>query len=395
MSDAVILSAVRTPIGAFGGGLAGVEAVELGATVIREAVRRADVDGETVDEVLMGNILSAGAGQGPARQAALRAGLPERVSATSVNQLCASGLRAVALAAQAVRAGDADVLVAGGMESMSRAPHVLRGARDGMRLGDAKLEDTLLLDGLVCGITGVHMGDTAENLAVDFEVTREDQDALAVESQRRAAAAIAAGRFRDEIVGVEAPAGRGRTTLVEADEHPRPDVTLERLAGMRPAFRKDGTVTAGNASGINDGAAACVIASREWAREAGRTPRAVIRGYATTGVAPRVMGLGPVEAVPKALARAGVELADIDLIEVNEAFAAQSLAVMRLLQLDDQRVNVNGGAIALGHPVGASGARVLVTLLHEMERRDARLGLAALCVGGGQGIAMIIERDGE
>ncbi|WP_217915663.1 acetyl-CoA C-acetyltransferase [Miltoncostaea marina] len=391
MGDVVIASAVRTPIGAFMGGLASVSATALGARVIEEAVRRAGVDPGRVDDVLMGNVLQAGLGQNPARQAALAAGLPESVPATTVNQVCGSGLRAVAMAVQAIRAGDAEVVVAGGMESMSRAPHLLD-MRAGTRMGDATAVDSMVHDGLWCAMCDVHMGVTAENVAAEHEVSREDQDAFALVSQQRAAEAIAAGAFDDEVAPVSVPARRGDPVVVERDEFPRPDTTLEGLARLRPAFDREGTVTAGTSSGINDGAAAVVVMSAEAAREAGAPVLAVVRGHAWAGVAPRVMGMGPVEAVPAALARAGAELADVDLIELNEAFAAQSLAVSRRLGLDPERVNVHGGAIALGHPIGASGARVLTTLLHGMRRREARLGLASLCIGGGQGIAMVVER---
>jgi acetyl-CoA C-acetyltransferase len=394
MSDAVIVSAVRTPIGGFQGALASVPAVDLGARVIAEAVRRAGVDPEAVEEVLMGNVLSAGLGQNPARQAALRGGLPETVPATTVNKVCGSGLKTVALAAQAVRAGDADVLVAGGMENMSAAPYLLEGAREGWRMGDRPAVDSMVRDGLWCAMSDCHMGVTAENVAVEHEITREDQDAFAAESQRRAAAATASGAFRDEIADVEVPRRRGDPVVVRDDEHPRPDTTAEGLAGLRPAFDREGSVTAGNASGINDGAAATVVMSRERAESLGLAPMAVVRSWASVGVAPRVMGVGPVTAVRAALARAGLEVGDVDLAELNEAFAAQSLAVCRELGLDPERTNVNGGAIALGHPIGASGTRVLTTLLHEMARRDARVGLASLCIGGGQGIAMVVEREG-
>lgn len=392
MGEVVIASAVRTPIGTFMGGLSGVAAPDLGAAVIAEALRRAGVPAERVDDVLMGNVLQAGLGQNPARQAALGAGVPDAVPATTVNQVCGSGLRAVALAAQAIRAGDADVVVAGGMESMSRSPHLLTGVRAGTRMGDTTAVDSMIHDGLWCAACDYHMGVTAENVATEDEITREDQDAFALRSQQRAAAAIEDGVFADEIVPVSVPSRRGDPVRVAIDEFPRPDTTLEGLARLRPAFDPAGTVTAGTSSGINDGAAALVVMSAEAAREAGAPVLGVIRGYAWVGVAPRVMGLGPVDAVRGALARAGVALDDIDLIELNEAFAAQSLAVGRRLGLDPERTNVHGGAIALGHPIGASGARVLTTLLYGMRRREARLGLASLCIGGGQGIAMVVER---
>ncbi|MBJ7456117.1 MAG: acetyl-CoA C-acetyltransferase [Thermoleophilia bacterium] len=392
MSEAVIVGAVRTPIGAFMGGLATVPATRLGAIAIAEAVRRSGIAPGSVDEVLMGNVLSAGLGQNPARQSALGAGIPETVPATTVNKVCGSGLKAVALAAQAIRAGDARVVVAGGMENMSAAPHLLPALRAGQRMGDAPMIDSMIRDGLWCASCDVHMGVTAENVAAEDGVSREDQDAFALESQRRAAAAIAAGAFDAEIVPVSVPARRGEPVEVARDEHPRPDSTAEGLARLRPAFAPDGTVTAASSSGINDGAAALVVMEAGAARLARAPVLAVIRGYASVGVAPRVMGLGPVGAVQAALDRAGVALADVGVIELNEAFAAQSLAVSRRLGLDPERVNVHGGAIALGHPIGASGARVLTTLLYAMARGEHRLGLAALCIGGGQGIAMVVER---
>jgi acetyl-CoA C-acetyltransferase len=391
VSTPVIAGAVRTPVGAFMGGLASVPAPELGSLVIRESLGRAGVQPDAVEDVLMGCILQAGLGQGPARQAAMGAGLPETVPATTVNMLCGSGLRAVAMAAQAIRAGDADLIVAGGMESMSRAPYVAEGIRAGVRMGDTTLKDTMISDGLWCAFSKQHMGNTAELLAERFEVTREDQDAFAAESQRRAGAAIREGRFVREIVPVEVPQRRGDAVVVDTDEHPRPDTTVESLAKLRPAFERDGTVTAGNASGINDGAAAMVVMSEERAEALGVTPQARILGAAWAGVAPEMMGLGPVEAIPLALARAGVELGDIELFEVNEAFASVACVVQREVGIPPDLLNVNGGAIALGHPVGASGARVLVTLLHAMEDRGARLGVASLCVGGGMGIAAVVE----
>jgi acetyl-CoA C-acetyltransferase len=392
MAQAVIASAVRTPIGAFTGALAEVPATGLGALVVAEAVRRAGIEPEGVDEVLMGNVLQAGLGQNPARQAALRGGLPETVPCTTVNKVCGSGLKAVALAAQAIVAGEAQVLVAGGMENMSAAPHLLSGMRRGHRMGDVPLVDSMTHDGLWCAFCDTHMGVTAENVAAEDEIGRAEQDAFALRSQRRAAAALDAGVFDEEIVAVPVPRRRGDPVIVDRDEFPRPDTTAEGLAALRPAFDPRGTVTAGTSSGINDGAAALVVMSAEAARERGVTPMAVVRASASVGVPPRVMGLGPVDAIGKALERAGVAIGDVDVFELNEAFAAQSIAVCRRLGLDEERVNVHGGAIALGHPIGASGARVLTTLLHEMARRDARLGVAALCIGGGQGIAMVVER---
>jgi acetyl-CoA C-acetyltransferase len=394
MREAVIASAVRTPIGSFNGAFASVCAVELGAIVIDEARARAGVPADAVDDVILGNVLSAGLGQNVVRQAALRAGLGDEVPATAVNQLCGSGLRAVAIAAQQVQLGDAQVVVAGGTENMTRSPYLLEQARHGYRLGHGQLYDSILRDGLSCAMTDVHMGITAENIAADLAITRVDQDAFAARSQERAGRAIAEDRFSAEIVPVAVPRRRGDPVSVSVDEHPRPATTAGLLAGLRPAFDPAGTVTAGNASGINDGAAAVVVMSRDAASAAGIAPLAVIRSWATAGVAPRIMGMGPVKAIPLALAKAGLELTDIELIELNEAFAAQSLGVIRTLGLDPEITNVNGGAIALGHPVGASGARVLTTLLYEMQRREVRFGLASLCIGGGQGIAMIVERDG-
>ena len=390
MSTPVIAGAVRTPIGAFGGSLASVPATELGAIAIRESLARAGVPGDQVDDVLMGCILQAGLGQGPARQSAIAAGIPDTVPATTINQLCGSGLRAVAMAAQEIRAGDAEVVVAGGMESMSRAPHVAY-LREGQRLGDMPLRDTLIADGLWCVLTDQHMGGTAEVVAERFGVSREDQDAFAAESQRLAALAMERDHFRDQVVAVPVSQRRGDPVLVDRDEHPRPDTTAEGLAALRPAFREGGTVTAGNASGINDGAAAMVVLAEDRAAELGVRPMARILGYAWTGIAPEIMGFAPVEAVRRALDRAGIGIDRVELFEVNEAFAAQAVAVQRELGIGREILNVNGGAIALGHPVGASGARILVTLLHELQHREARIGVAALCVGGGQGVAMVVE----
>ena len=390
MSTPVIAGAVRTPIGAFMGALSPVPATDLGAIVIREALVRAGVPGDRVDDVLMGCILQAGLGQGPARQAAMAAGVPDTVPATTVNQLCGSGLRAVGMAAQEIRAGDAEVVVAGGMEAMSRAPHVAY-LRDGHRLGDAAMRDTLIADGLWCALTDQHMGGTAEVVAERFGVSREDQDAFAAESQRLARLAMEREHFRDQVVPVPVPQRRGDPVMVDTDEHPRPDTTRETLAGLRPAFREGGTVTAGNASGINDGAAAMVVMAEEAAAGLGVAPMARILGYAWTGIAPEIMGFAPVDAIRRALDRAGLPIERVELFEVNEAFAAQAVAVQRELGIGREVLNVNGGAIALGHPVGASGARILVTLLHEMAHREARIGVAALCVGGGQGVAMVVE----
>jgi acetyl-CoA C-acetyltransferase len=389
MDEAVIVGAVRTPVGTFGGVFADVAATKLGAVAVEEALRRAGI--QTADEVLMGNVLQAGLGQNPARQSAVAAGLHDSVPSTTINKVCGSGLKTVALAAQAIRAGDAECLVAGGMENMSRAPYLVENARYGYRLGHGQLIDEMIRDGLWCAFDDCHMGNTAENIAREYEVSREDQDAFAAASQQKAENAIKSGRFTDEIIPVPVQR-RKEQVMVDTDEHPRAGVTADALAALRPAFDKGGSVTAGNASGINDGAAAVVVMSASRARAEGRTPLAKIRAYASAGVPPRIMGMGPVPAVKSALERAGVALRDVDLFELNEAFAAQSVAVARELALPEEKVNVNGGAIALGHPIGASGTRILVTLLHEMAKRDAQLGVAALCIGGGQGIAMVVER---
>jgi acetyl-CoA C-acetyltransferase len=391
MEDAVIISAVRTPVGTMGGAFADVPAPRLGAIAVEEAIRRAGIDGAEIDEVLMGNVLQAGLGQNPARQASLGAGLDTSIPTMTINKVCGSGLKTVALAAQAIRAGDASLLVAGGMENMSRAPYLIENARYGYRLGNGELVDEMIRDGLWCAFDNCHMGVTAENVAAEYEVSREDQDAFAAESQRKAGEALKSGRFKDEIVPV--PVQRKKeTVLVDTDEHPRPDSNVDVLAKLRPAFNKEGTVTAGNASGINDGAGAVVVMSASRAKAEGRTPLARIRAYASAGVEPRVMGMGPVPAARKAMSRAGVEVKDIGLFELNEAFAAQSVAVGRELAVPEDRLNVNGGAIAIGHPIGASGTRILVTLLHEMLKRDTEIGLAGMCIGGGQGIAMVVER---
>ena len=391
MNEVVIAAAVRTPIGTFGGSLAEVPATKLGGVAIKEALRRANLQPEQVDEVLMGNVLSAGLGMNPARQAAMAAGLPETVPATTVNKVCGSGLKTVALAAQAIMLGDADIVVAGGTESMSSAPYLLPKARYGYRMGHGEVTDSMIKDGLWCAFADCHMGNTAENIAREYEISRQDQDNFSAASQQKAAHAWESGAFAQEVAAVEVPQRRGDPLVVSKDEHLRPDTTAEKLAALRPAFKSDGSVTAANASGINDGAAAAVVMSHQKAEALGVQPLASIRTYATAGVPPRIMGIGPIPAVRNALARAGLELKDIDLIEANEAFAAQSLAVGRELGWDWERVNVNGGAIALGHPIGASGCRILVTLLHEMRRRQAKRGLATLCIGGGQGIAMIVE----
>ncbi|MEB2282975.1 acetyl-CoA C-acetyltransferase [Lysinibacillus xylanilyticus] len=390
--EVVIVSAVRTAIGAFQGTLKDVPATKLGSIVIKDALARASVAGEQVDEVIMGNVLSAGLGQNPARQAAIAAGLPHEVSALTINKVCGSGLKAVHLATQAILAGDADIVVAGGFENMSQAPYVLKNAREGFRMGDQKVIDTMIHDGLWCAFNDYHMGVTAENLCDAYGISREEQDAFAARSQQRAEAAMAAGKFNEEIVAVEIPQRKGDPLIFDKDEFPRQGVTAESLSKLRPAFKKDGSVTAANASGINDGAAAIVIMSKEKADELGIRPIALITANASAGVDPAIMGTGPVTAVKKVLAKADMTLDNIDLIEANEAFAAQSIAVDRELGFNHDKLNVNGGAIALGHPIGASGARILVTLLHEMEKRDAKTGLATLCIGGGQGVATVVKR---
>ncbi|WP_433742984.1 acetyl-CoA C-acetyltransferase [Falsibacillus pallidus] len=389
--EVVIVSAVRTAIGSFNGSLKNISAPELGAVVIKEALKRGGLTGEQVDEVIMGNVLQAGLGQNPARQAALKAGLPESVSAMTINKVCGSGLKAVHLAAQAILAGDADVVVAGGMENMSQAPYLLKNAREGFKMGDQKMVDSMISDGLWCAFNDYHMGVTAENLCDAYQLSREEQDAFSAESQSKAAKAIEEGKFKEEIVPVAIPQRKGEPILFETDEYVKKGTTAEKLAGLRPAFKKDGSVTAGNASGINDGAAAFVVMSRAKAEELGIKPLVVIKGNASAGVDPSIMGIGPVSAVKKALAKTNMELNEMDLIEANEAFAAQSLAVGKELDFNKEILNVNGGAIALGHPIGASGARILVTLIHEMKKREAKKGLATLCIGGGQGVATIVE----
>ncbi|MEB1081381.1 acetyl-CoA C-acetyltransferase [Citrobacter portucalensis] len=392
MKNCVIVSAARTAIGSFNGALATTGAIELGATVIRAALERAHLDPLRVDEVIMGNVLQSGLGQNPARQALLKSGLSDTVCGFTVNKVCGSGLKSVALAALAIKAGQAQAIVAGGMENMSQAPYLLDAkVRWGYRLGDGQLSDVILRDGLICAEHGYHMGITAENVAKEYGISREIQDELALQSQRKAVAAIASGAFQAEIVPVSV-SSRKKTIIFERDEFPKADSTAEGLAALRPAFDKTGTVTAGNASGINDGAAALVVMEESAALAAGLKPLARIKAWASGGVAPAMMGMGPVPATQKALQLSGLQLSDIDLIEANEAFAAQFLAVGKTLGFDPQKVNVNGGAIALGHPIGASGARILVTLLHALQARDQTLGLATLCIGGGQGIAMIVER---
>ena len=391
MQEVVIVAAKRTAVGSFGGSLAKIASPELGATVIKALLAETGVTADAVSEVILGQILTAGTGQNPARQALIKAGLPITTPASSLNVLCGSGLRATHLAAQAIALGNAEIVIAGGQESMSMSPHLLPGSRDGFRMGSAQLVDHMIFDALTDAYNGYHMGITAENIAEKYGITREEQDRFAVTSQNRAEAAQAAGRFADEIVPVMVPQKKGDALAFDQDEFIRQGATYDALAKMRPAFKKDGTVTAGNASGINDGAAAVMMMSAKKAAELGLTPLAVVRGYALTGCAPEIMGMGPVDSTRKALAQAGWRLQDLDLIEANEAFAAQSLGVARELEWDMDKVNVNGGAIALGHPIGASGARVLVTLLHEMKRREAKKGLATLCIGGGMGVALAIE----
>ncbi|MYJ70203.1 MAG: acetyl-CoA C-acetyltransferase [Rhodospirillaceae bacterium] len=391
MTDVIIASAARTPIGAFSGAFATVPAADLGRVAIEAAMERSNVAGADVDDVIMGQVLTADTGQNPARQAAMSAGVPKEKTALTINQVCGSGLRAVAMAGQAIQAGDAEIVVAGGQESMSQSPHAAH-MRAGTKMGDVAFTDTMIRDGLWDAFHGYHMGTTAENVAEQWQITRDDQDAFAAASQAKAEAAQNAGRFADEIVPVVVPNCKGDIT-VDTDEYPRHGTTTETLAKLRPAFAKDGTVTAGNASGINDGAAALVLMSREQAEKRGVEPLGRIVSWATTGVDPALMGSGPIPASRKALEKAGWSIDDVDLVESNEAFAAQSCAVARDLGFDMDKVNVNGGAIALGHPIGASGARILTTLLYEMKRRDARKGLATLCIGGGMGIAMCVARD--
>ncbi|WP_191560901.1 acetyl-CoA C-acetyltransferase [Metabacillus idriensis] len=390
-NEVVIVSAVRTAIGSFGGALKGVSAPELGAIVIKAALEKAGLQGEQVDEVIMGNVLQAGLGQNPARQAAIKAGLPENIPSMTINKVCGSGLKTVHLAAQAILSGDADIIVAGGMENMSQAPYILKNARDGFKMGDQKLIDTMISDGLTCAFNNYHMGVTAENLCDKYEISRAEQDEFSAWSQKKATDAIQAGTFKDEITPVVIPQRKGDAVTFDTDEFPRAGSTAEKLAGLRPAFKKDGSVTAGNASGINDGAAAVVVMSRAKAEELGIQPLVKIMANGNAGVDPSIMGIGPVAAVQKAFQKSGLTMEDIDLVEENEAFAAQSIAVDRELHFDKEKLNVNGGAIALGHPIGASGTRILVTLIHEMKRRDAKRGLATLCIGGGQGVATIVE----
>ena len=393
MAEQIVLAApVRTPIGTFLGSLKSVSAPELGAIVLKEAINRAQLPVDQIDEVIMGNVLQAGTGQNPARQAAIQAGIPEYVSAMTINKVCGSGLKSVQLAAQAIQTGDAEVVMAGGMENMSQAPYLSKTAREGLHMGDHQLIDSMIHDGLTCAIHDIHMGVTAENIAQKYELTREELDQFAAASHQKSATAIENGRFTDEIVPVSVPQRKGDPLLVSTDEHVRPGTTPEKLAKLRPAFKKEGAVTAGNSSGINDGAAAIIVMTESKAKELGIIPFAKVVSSGSAGVDPQIMGIGPVPATQKALKKANMTIDEIDLIEANEAFASQSLAVQKELQFDPDRLNVNGGAVSLGHPIGASGARILVTLLHEMHRRESTYGLATLCIGGGQGVATIVER---
>jgi len=392
--DIVIVAAARTAIGTFGGSLASVKASDLGATVIKALLERSGVAADQVSEVIMGQVLTAGQGQNPARQATLAAGLPETVSAMTINMVCGSGLKSVNLGAQAIAAGDADIGIAGGQENMSQSAHVLPGSRDGKKMGGWEMTDTMIVDGLWCAFNNYHMGNTAENIADKYDFDRVGQDAFAATSQNRAEAAQKAGNFNNEIVPVEIPQRRGDPVVFDTDEFPRHGTTAEGLGKLRPAFKKDGSVTAGNASGINDGAAAVMLMTAQKAAELGLTPMARVAGFGSAGVDPAIMGTGPIPATKKCLEKAGWSITDLDMIEANEAFAAQAMSVNQELGLDTDKVNVSGGAIALGHPIGASGARVLVTLLHGMQRENAQKGLATLCIGGGQGVALAVEKVG-
>ena len=392
MTEVVVVSAKRTAVGKFGGAFKTVSPVELGQVAVRGALADANLDANLVDEVILGNVLGAGQGQNVARQVSIAAGIPETVPAFTINKVCGSGLKSVVLAAQSILAGDNDIVVAGGTENMSMAPYVLEGHRWGQRMGNGQVIDTMLKDGLTDAFNGIHMGETAENIVEKYAISREDQDQLAANSQNKAEAAINTGKFADEIQAVSVPQRRGDDIIVDQDEYPRAGVTADSLSKLRPAFRKDGTVTAASSSGINDGAAAVVLMSKAKAEELGLEPLATIKSYASAGVDPKIMGTGPIPATKKALEKADVSIDDIGLIEANEAFSAQALCVVRGLEMNMDKVNVNGGAIAIGHPIGASGARILVTLLHEMKRREEKLGLATLCIGGGQGISMVVER---
>lgn len=392
MREAVIVAAVRTPIGSYGGSLKDISAVDLGVTAVKGALEKINLDPALVDEVIFGNVLGAGLGQNVARQVSIKSGLPVTTPSFTINKVCGSGLKTISLAAQAILLGDADVVIAGGTENMSQAPYVLQNQRWGSRMGDSKVIDTMLKDGLTDAFEPMHMGITAENVAAKYNITREDQDSFAVRSQEKAVAAIKAGKFKDEIVPVLIPQRKGDPLVFDTDEYPRENASMEGMAKLRPAFKKDGTVTAGNASGINDGAAAIIMMSSEKAAQLGLPVLATIKSYASAGLDPTIMGCGPIYASRKALDKAGLSVSDLDLVEANEAFAAQACAVNRELGLNPDIVNVNGGAIALGHPIGASGARIFVTLLHEMQKRDAKCGLATLCIGGGMGIAVIVSR---
>ncbi len=391
MREVVIVSAARTPIGSFGGSLKDIPAVRLGSIAVKEALRRGGVEPGLIDEVVFGNVLQAGLGQNVARQVAMEAEIPKEVPAITVNKVCGSGLRTVSLAAQIIKAGDADCVLAGGTESMSQAGYIIPSARWGARMGDAKMIDIVINDGLTCAFNNCHMGITAENIVEQWGLTREELDQFAATSQNRAEAAIKAGRFKDEIVPVEVPRKKGEPVIFDTDEYPRPGVLAENLGKLRPVFKTDGFVTAANASGINDGGAALIVMAKEKADELGLKYLCTIKSYASAGVEPSIMGIGPVPASQKALKKAGLYMEDMDLIEANEAFASQCVAVGKDLSIDPEKLNVNGGAIALGHPIGASGARILITLIYELQRRKARYGLATLCIGGGQGTAMIIE----
>jgi acetyl-CoA C-acetyltransferase len=391
MNDVVITAALRTGVGKFNGSIAKVPAAELGAQIIKALLARSGVKPEQVSEVIMGQVLTAGVGQNPARQALIRAGIPDAVPGMTVNQVCGSGLKATHLAAQAIRCGDADIVIAGGQENMSAAPHLLNGSRDGFRMGDAKLIDSMVIDGLWDAYNDYHMGVTAENIAKQFGISRLDQDEFAAASQQKAEAAQKAGRFKDEIAPILMRTRKGDVHF-DTDEYIRAGTTVEMLRELKPAFSKDGTVTAGNASGINDGAAAVMMMSARKAKELGLTPLASVRAYSSAGVDPKIMGMGPVPASRLCLKKAGWTAQDLDLMEINEAFAAQAIAVNRQMEWDTRKINVNGGAIAIGHPIGASGCRILVTLLHEMARRDVKKGLASLCIGGGMGVALAVER---
>lgn len=393
MNEAVIVAACRSAVGKFSGALSSMPAAHLGGDIISHLLRRAGVEAAAVDDVIMGQVLTAGVGQNPARQAAMRAGIPAATPAITINQVCGSGLRAVHLAAQAIACGESDVIVVGGQENMSASPHVLNNSRLGIRLGDGALVDTMVYDGLTDVFNQYHMGITAENVAAKYNITREEQDAFACASQNKAEAAQQAGRFADEIAALEVPRRKGAAEVFDADEYIRAGATMESFSGLRPAFRKDGTVTAGNASGINDGAAALLLMRAETAAAQNLRPLAIVRAGASCGVDPALMGMGPVPASTKCLQKAGWRAEDLDLMEINEAFAAQAIAVNREMKWDEERVNVNGGAIAIGHPIGASGARILTTLLHEMARRNSQKGLASLCIGGGMGIALAVERN--